>query len=249
MGGIISALAFPVPGCSYSHGSLNGTPIVELSTGSGEKFPLLYLRRAKERSRYTILYSHGNAEDLGICTPVLEALSLVTECDVAGYDYCGYGIAEGEPSEQGCYSCINSAYEYLTDKVGVPSSELIVFGRSLGSGPSTDLASRISDIGGLVLLSPLESGIRVVLGKAGSSACFFLDIFPNFRKIKKVCSPVLVIHGEEDEVIDVSHGRNLHKAAKRKAEPLWIPDAGHNDIPMEDVFRKVERFLHSLPEL
>eukprot|EP00188_Purpureofilum_apyrenoidigerum_P002889 Plantae.Rhodophyta-Purpureofilum_apyrenoidigerum.ctg29423.p1 GENE.Plantae.Rhodophyta-Purpureofilum_apyrenoidigerum.ctg29423~~Plantae.Rhodophyta-Purpureofilum_apyrenoidigerum.ctg29423.p1 ORF type:complete len:249 (-),score=32.63 Plantae.Rhodophyta-Purpureofilum_apyrenoidigerum.ctg29423:254-1000(-) len=248
MGSVVSSAAFPVPKCSYGRGPLNDIPVVELSTDSGVMFPLLHLRRRQQRSKYTILYSHGNAEDLGICAPFLEAMSLVIDCDVVGYDYCGYGTAEGQPSEQSCYSCIHSAYRYLTEDIGIPGSEIVVFGRSLGSGPSTDLASKISEVGGLILLSPLESAIRVVLGKA-ATACFFWDIFPNLKKIKRVCSPVLIMHGEEDEVINVSHGKNLYKAAKRKDEPLWIPDVGHNDIPMEEIFRKVDQFLKNLPKL
>merc|ERR1711933_656572 len=65
------------------------------------------------RSRYTVLYSHGNAEDLGLTLPYLDHMAEVCNCDVFAYDYLGYGISEGQPSEENCYLAINAAYAHL----------------------------------------------------------------------------------------------------------------------------------------
>jgi hypothetical protein len=92
-------------------------------------------------ARYTILFSHGNAEDLGDIEPLLlrlQALGL----DVIAYDYEGYGQSEGRPSEARVYADIDAVYRYLTEQRGVPSERILAYGRSLGGGPSVDLASR-----------------------------------------------------------------------------------------------------------
>lgn len=255
----MSSMAFPVPepGVGASELALmDASERKEVVTASGCRIPLVVLaaksrgkgRRAGDRAPFTILYSHGNAEDLGCCVANMEYMCAVTNCDVVAYDYCGYGIAEGTPSEEGCYEAIDAAFQYVTKDAGVPVEEIILFGRSLGSGPSTDLAARTPGLAGLVILSGLESGIRVVLGKSGGYLFWYLDLFKNYRKIAKVDALVLILHGEEDKVIDVSHGKSLYRRAKRKAEPVWLPDVGHNDVPLEVVFRRLKQFTAEILE-
>jgi hypothetical protein len=82
----------------------------------------------------TLIYSHGNAEDVGLSLPYLDYLSQNCRCHVLAYEYCGYSVAEGEPSEQNCYQCIQAAYDYLVTQQVVNPSRIALFGRSLGTG-------------------------------------------------------------------------------------------------------------------
>ncbi len=127
------------------------------------RIPAVHIR--SEERKFTIIYSHGNAEDVGLSLPYLDRLSRCCNCNVLAYEYCGYSIAEGEPSEKNCYECIDAAYRYLTvrrQSVVDPSS-IVLFGRSLGTGPTVDLAARLlsettgkgSSLAGVVLQSPL----------------------------------------------------------------------------------------------
>jgi fermentation-respiration switch protein FrsA (DUF1100 family) len=121
---------------------------------------------------------------------------------------------------------MEAVYRYVVDSLGVPPSRLVLYGRSVGSGPATDLAARVP-VGGLVLESAFVSAFRVMT----KVALLPFDRFLNLRHIRQVRAPVLVIHGTDDEVIPVSHGRRLYEAAAGPKQALWIEGAHHNDVP------------------
>ena len=144
---------------------------------------------------------------------------------IFAYDYHGYGTSEGKPSERNTYLDIDAAYEYLTDKLVISSRRIILHGRSLGGGPSADLASR-KTVAGLVLESTFTTALQVMLPNSYSSN----DKFRNIEKISKVKCPVLVIHGKSDEVIPFECGEKLFEAANDPKRFLWVENAGHNNL-------------------
>ncbi len=101
--------------------------------------------------------------------------------------------------------------------------------KSIGTVPTVDLASRY-EVGAVVLHSALMSGMRVAFPQ--TKRTWFFDAFPSIDKVSKVSSPVLVIHGTEDEVIDFSHGLAIYEKCPRAVEPLWVEGAGHNDVEL-----------------
>jgi fermentation-respiration switch protein FrsA (DUF1100 family) len=133
--------------------------------------------------------------------------------------------------EENTYRDIEMVYDYVLENVvqGKEERNIIVYGQSVGSGPSCYIACKRPDVGGLVLHSPFMSGMRVL---TSSRALACLDIFPNINRIKKVQCPVMVIHGLLDEEVHFSHGKSLHDAVPDdlKREPWWVKDRGHNDI-------------------
>lgn len=74
------------------------------------------------------------------------------------------------------------------------------------------------------------SGMRVAF--PNTKRTWFFDVFPSIDKVSKISSPVLVIHGTEDEVIDFSHGLSIYEKCTKAVEPLWVEGAGHNDIEL-----------------
>lgn len=76
------------------------------------------------------------------------------------------------------------------------------------------------EVGAVILHSPLMSGMRVAF--PNTRRTWFFDAFPSIDKVPKVTSPVLVIHGTEDEVIDFSHGVTIYEKCPRAVEPLWV---------------------------
>lgn len=76
------------------------------------------------------------------------------------------------------------------------------------------------EVGAVILHSPLMSGMRVAF--PATRRTWFFDAFPSIDKVPKVTSPVLVIHGTEDEVIDFSHGVTIYEKCPRAVEPLWV---------------------------
>ena len=193
-----------------------------LKTEQGVNITALYLPNPK--AKYTILYSHGNAEDLGDIRVVLELLRQMGFA-VFSYDYPGYGMSQGEPSELGTYQAIDTAYDYLTQQLKIPPNQIIVYGRSVGGGPSVDLASR-KPVAGLVLESAFVSTFRVKI----DLPLYPFDKFPNLSKIPLIKAPVLVIHGTVDQVIPFSHGQRLFAAVNTPKLSFWVEGADHNDV-------------------
>lgn len=186
------------------------------------KIKALYLPNPK--AQYTILYSHGNAEDLGDIRTTLELLRQMGFA-VFSYDYPGYGMSTGKPSEQGAYQAVDTAYNYLTQQLNIPPHQIIAYGRSLGGGPSVDLASR-QPVAGLVLESTFVSTFRVKI----DVPLYPFDKFPNLSKIPLIKVPVLVIHGTVDQVIPFNHGQRLFAAIKTPKLSFWVEGADHNDV-------------------
>jgi fermentation-respiration switch protein FrsA (DUF1100 family) len=103
-----------------------------------------------------------------------------------------------------------------------------LYGQSIGTVPSVDAALHNPNIAGLILHSPLMSGMRVAFPGTSRTHCW--DPFPSIDKIPRVQCPTLIIHGTEDDVIDFSHGMSLYNSCRTTVDPLWVSGAGHNDV-------------------
>jgi len=113
--------------------------ILKLTSANGNKISALYL--ANPSAKFTLLVSHGNAEDLDDDRDWLEKLRRAG-FSVFAYDYQGYGTSEGKPSEQALYDDENAAYDYLVAKLKTAPQRIVIFGRSVGSGPAVNIAAR-----------------------------------------------------------------------------------------------------------
>lgn len=248
MGLAVSALAFPVPPKEQTAEAFLARPdLLYLETETGENIAAVHIRRGNAGTDRVVLYSHGNAEDLGQRLPYLDLMSQICATDVLAYDYCGYGFSEGTPTEESCILAINAAYDYLLEQF--PPNRIFAFGRSIGTGPTIDLAMRHPELRGVVLQSPLESCGRAVFGNFTSWIGYKFDLFRNYEKIDKVTCPVLVMHGVNDEIVPWEHGVAIYEACKNPVEPLWLEDFGHNDMPNEVCLRRVREFLDKLDGL
>jgi len=254
MGNIVNKNAFLPPPCQPI---IQRDKIIWLTTKQEYIVPAILVKGPRQPPRSTMLFSHGNAEDLGCVERWLEELAGVCDADILAYDYPGYGLSRNSiatapmlMNEIGAYGAAEAAYEYLTNDLNIPPNKIVPFGRSLGTGPTVYLASKY-DVKGAVLQSPLLSAVRVVMN---TPKTMWFDIFSNVDKISKVKCPVLIIHGDRDEVINVRHGQVLHSMLKNPYSPLWIVGAGHNDIEISyfDQFSKKLKeffnFLETAPE-
>ncbi|XP_028805973.1 alpha/beta hydrolase domain-containing protein 17B [Neltuma alba] len=213
--------------------------VLFVGTKFGNKIVAFYLRNPY--ARLTLLYSHGNAADLGQLYDLFVQLKVNLKVNIIGYDYSGYGASTGKPSESNTYADIEAIYECLETQYGVSQEDLILYGQSVGSGPTLHLASKLPRLRGVVLHSGILSGLRV-LCHVKFTVCF--DIYKNINKIKKVKCPVLVIHGTEDDVVNLFHGNGLWKMAREPYEPLWIKGGGHCNLELyPDYIRHLCRFI------
>ncbi|KAG2436711.1 hypothetical protein HXX76_006236 [Chlamydomonas incerta] len=186
---------------------------------------------ASASNRLTLLYSHGNAVDLGHMLPVYRELSRLLKVNVMGYDYSGYGCSTGTPTVNNTLADITAVLGCLQSAYGIPAGRVVLYGQSVGSGPSCYLGAERADLAGVVLHSPLLSGVRVLKPHVRWWPAW-ADVYPNHTLAPKIKSPVLVMHGTEDEVIHISCGKRLLELCPNKATPLWAAGYGHQDLEM-----------------
>ncbi|KAL0550524.1 hypothetical protein IC582_015046 [Cucumis melo] len=219
--------------------------VLMIDTKRGNKIVGFYLKNPC--ARLTLLYSHGNAADLGQLYDLFLQLKVNLRVNLMGYDYSGYGASTGKPSESNTYADIEAVYECLETEYGVSQEDLILYGQSVGSGPTLHLASKLPRLRGVVLHSAILSGLRV-LCHVKFTFCF--DIYKNINKIKKVKCPVLVIHGTEDDVVNWLHGNGLWKMSREPYDPLWIKGGGHCNLELyPDYIRHLCKFIHEMENI
>ncbi|ONI05869.1 hypothetical protein PRUPE_5G027400 [Prunus persica] len=232
--------SLPVP-----HADDLSLDVLLIDTKRGNKIVAFYLRNPY--ARLTLLYSHGNAADLGQLYDLFLQLKLSLRVNLIGYDYSGYGASTGKPSEENTYADIEAVYECLETEYGVSQEDLILYGQSVGSGPTLHLAAKLPRLRGVVLHSAILSGLRVL---CHVKFTFCVDIYKNINKIKKVKCPVLVIHGTEDDIVNWLHGDALWKMARDAYEPLWIKGGGHCNLELyPDYIRHLCRFIQEMENI
>ncbi|MFW0776547.1 MAG: alpha/beta hydrolase [Rickettsiales bacterium] len=178
----------------------------------------------------TIAYFHGNAGNLGDRSLIFSALA-DQGFGVLGTGYRGYGKSDGAPSEQGLYADARAAISYLTNTVGLSETEIILYGESLGTGVATQMATEYK-VGMLALQAPYRS----LAGRA-AEIYFYVpvkllikDKLYSIKKIARVQAPLLVFHGELDNVIPLEHGKSIYEAATSPKRAFFLPHVGHNDF-------------------
>jgi fermentation-respiration switch protein FrsA (DUF1100 family) len=211
---------------------------MKLLSGDGEKINAVFLEHPN--AAYTILFSHGNAEDLGNVVPFMRQFHELGY-SVLMYDYRGYGTSEGSPTERKVRQDIEAAYHWLVKEKQVDPKTINAQGRSMGGGPATWLAAH-HEVAGLVIESTFTSALRVKTRKK----LLPWDKFDSLKYIKQVNCPVLVMHGCDDETLPLWHGQKLYDAAPGKKINLWIKSAQHNDyayVAGPDYFAAFQSFI------
>ncbi|KAL1323415.1 hypothetical protein HN51_033764 [Arachis hypogaea] len=216
--------------------------VLKFPNRRGTEIVAMYVRHPMAKS--TLLYSHGNAADIGQMYELFIELSIHLRVNLMGYDYSGYGQSSGKPSEHNTYADIEAAYKYLEENYGTKQEDIILYGQSVGSGPTLDLAARLPRLRAVVLHSPILSGLRVMYPVKRT---YWFDIYKNIDKIPLVKCPVLVIHGTADEVVDCSHGKQLWELCQQKYEPLWLKGGNHCNLELfPEYIRHLRKFISTV---
>jgi len=193
-----------------------------------------------------LVWLHGNA---GNITHRLDNLKILQEYhfSIFIFDYRGYGKSEGKPSENGLYIDAESAYDFLVQTKKFSPENIVLFGRSLGGSVAVELALRRKSAGLI-----LESSFTSMAAIARQVAPFLPTTkilkmkFNTLNKIPKINVPVLIIHGEQDELIPFSHGQKLYEAANQPKFFYPVANAGHNDLYLiggQTYFERVAHFV------
>ena len=274
----------------------------------------------------TLILSHGNAVDVALYLPFARYLRDALEVNVLAYDYTGYGCSDGHPraAVSDVHADLEAAVRHAVVNKRCDPSTIVLYGQSIGSGPTVRYASelgrrngvtrsayesekgddrlssgdaksaasrprrgsrssgsvhpgggavclvggeggrdadpcadpRSSDpsgrrddgdgekdlfsVGGVVLVSPIASGLRVLSSDEDADCCApsrvfsACDVFPNYRLATRVDRPTLVIHGTRDVEVPMFHGAaiadEIDAEATESPAPYWVAGAGHADV-------------------
>jgi len=201
---------------------------------TGDHIPCLYLPYPEGADKIMIFF-HGNAEDIGWALGFIAALQESLRVHVLAMEYPGYSVYIGEPSAEAILNDSEIVYDFLNMEIGVPQENIILYGRSIGSGPATYLAAR-KDPGALILMSAYTSIRAVVKDIMGNMAQYLIaERFQNIEEIKNVKCPVLLLHGEEDKLIFKEHAISLKETCTQTFCELSLSETmTHNDFDFED---------------
>ncbi len=199
-----------------------------LTTAEGYR-PLIWWSPPANGVEPVVIYFHGNYGHIG--TRAVRARDFIDAgygVLLAGYRY--NSGAGGEPSEEGLIADARAALEFVRSE-GITGHRIVLYGESLGTGVAVALATE-NDIGALVLEMPYTS-----IGDVAQDIYWYLpakwlvrDNFDSLARIRNVRAPVLVIHGENDNVIPVRFGRQLFEAAPDPKEGHFLPGGTHGNL-------------------
>lgn len=210
-----------------------GARDVWLQTTDGVRLHAWWL--APPNPRLATLHLHGNGGNL--THRVLAAGEIVAAGSaVLLLDYRGYGKSQGRPTEKGLYADADSGYAHLV-ALGFPPDRIIIHGESLGTAVAVDLAAR-NPCAGLILEAPFTSAPDVAARVLPVLGPLTVRGFDSRAKIGRVHAPLLVIHGDRDEIIPYDLGRALYEAANQPKRFFTAKGSGHNNIPETQGYRR-----------
>ena len=227
----------------------SGLPLEEvwLTAADGTKLYGWFVEAAG--SPAVLLWCHGNAGN------IIHRLDNIGELHRRGisvliFDYRGYGLSEGRPSESGLYQDALAAYDWLVSQRRIPPERIVVFGRSLGAAVAGELATK-RQAAGLILETPFPSVRAVARAHYGwfPAHWFVRARYDLASRLPKLTLPILVLHGDRDEVIPLELGRQVYAQAPDPKDFYVIAGATHNDtyvIGGEAYFQRLIAFLRQV---
>jgi len=176
-----------------------------------------------------VVFSHGNA---GNISGRIEIAGEIASHGAAVflYDYRGYGKSSGSPSEQGIYKDGEAVVEYLRHRLEIPTDRMVFYGRSLGGAVAARQAAVFGGAG-LVLDSAFINGKEVASDVYPFIPGFLVTIsFPVDEDLKSSATEhVMVMHAQNDRIIDFRHGRRLYEIASEDKRARFVElSGGHN---------------------
>jgi fermentation-respiration switch protein FrsA (DUF1100 family) len=195
----------------------------------------------------TVLYFHGNAGNLASRSERVRKY-VARGFGMLMLSYRGYGGSTGAPSESNNVADAKIAYDWLIAD-GVAPEDIVLYGESLGSGVAVQVAAE-KPVGGLVLDAPYTSIVDVAAGAYPFFPVrwFLFDRYETMTYLPRVQVPLLIVHGEEDEVIPVAMGRAVYAAANAPKEIVTFPNARHSDHHLHGSSEEVHRWIDALRE-
>ena len=207
-------------------------------------------KSSPDEDLHTLLWFHGNAGNINHRLGNIKMLHERVPVNVFIIDYRQYGRSEGKISEKGTYIDAGAALAHLHSRKEINQEKIIFFGRSLGSAVAVELALK-EKCRALILETPFTS-----IPEMGKKLYPFLPVslllktkYDSLSKIRNIKVPILIMHGDKDDLVPFEHGKRLYDMANEPKEFYTIPGAGHNDTHIvggDEYFDVIRNFVKKL---
>ncbi len=199
----------------------------------------------KNENFKTLLFFHGNAGSLENRIYKLNDLSKL-DLNYLIVAYRGFSGNKGSPSEQGLYKDARAA-KYWLNLNNISDQNIIVYGESLGTAVAIDLA-KDHKFAGIILESPFTSMLKLSRKYYAwlPTGLLLKDKYETDKKINKVFSPILFLHGRKDKIVPFEMGENLFKKANNPKFSYFVDNDDHMMDFNEDLVNSINQFVKSL---
>ena len=223
-----------------------GLKKIEFITSDGLVLKSLFKRPTNNEKSIMIVF-HGNAGHIGHRVEKFRPF-LKLGYGLFLVEYRGYGENLGKPSESGFYKDGQAALNFLSEQ-NIPKEKTILYGESLGCGLAVKLSTQ-DKFKATILEAPYTSIADVASRHYWylPAKLLVLDRFDISSMIKKIKSPLLVIHGEKDNVISINFGKKVFKSAPEPKKAIFVGKAGHNNLYEFNILNEILNFLINLSE-
>lgn len=178
----------------------------------------------------TITYFHGNAFNLSGRVPIYGMLA-EKGFGVLALSYRGYGKSTGAPTEQGLYNDARTAIHFLTNQQRIQINRIMLYGESLGTGVATQMATECN-VGAIILQAAYTSiaARAAELYRWVPVRLLMRDRYNTLARVGRIKAPLLLFHGERNDIIPIAHGKAVFAAATAPKEAVFFPHVTHNDF-------------------
>jgi uncharacterized protein len=216
---------------------------VTLDTADGERVIVWHVPPRGDKPVF--LYLHGNGASLRWRADRYRDL-IADGSGLVALSYRGYGGSSGSPTEPGLIEDARAAYAFATARY--PAERIVLWGESLGTALAVALAAE-KPVARVVLQSPFTSAADI-----GARRYWFVpvrllmkDQYRSDLRIGKVTAPVLVLHGNRDDIVPIAYGERLYELINAPKRFVRFPDAGHNDLGTRAVEAAKQFLAEKLP--
>lgn len=221
------------PGADESRGDWThaGVPLRDVDFQSSDGTPLHGFIYAPTDSRGSMLFIHGNAENVAMLVPEMKLIGDRCRMTIFFFDYRGFGKSHGAPSEKTVLADTQSAIDWYCDDASIEPHDLYLFGRSLGGGMAVHAAAQNSPRG-LILDRTFSSTVDVAASRFWwwPVRMVMRNRFPSHVRLPHYDGPILQMHGDVDEIIPLWSAQRLFETAtSNDKEFMLIPGLYHND--------------------
>ena len=232
---VANFLIFPAPRATYA----KNDKLIYIDMPDGRKIAAVY--RPAENAQYCIIYSHGNREDIGTISKLMDEYNAKGYA-VLAYDYIGYGHSQKDfPTPDKLLAAADAVYAYAKEELEFKDEKIVAIGYSLGSAAAAKMAQNHPNLRALILIGGFASIPLAILpfNPLPWKILCNADILKN-----KNCAPVLLLHGTKDITVAPRNARINFKSSKMPARLVWLEGYAHKGLfKSKSYWDEIERII------